>query len=98
MLDDDEHPIHLHGHRFWIVAGARVPNGETINRDNFVVRDTAQIGTLKDTGNWLKIRFVADHPGIQMIHCHMVSHMVHVVFALDLTRAHAGPWSGCPLR
>ena len=66
-LDNGEHPFHLHGHNFWVVATSIVPNGEALYGPNFVRRDVI---SLPPTG-WARIRFVADNPGVWLMHCHI---------------------------
>ncbi|MEL6452743.1 MAG: multicopper oxidase family protein [Pseudomonadota bacterium] len=58
------HAIHLHGHHFTVLArsGALNTPGD--------VRDTVLIGA----DETLEIAFVADNPGVWMLHCHMLSH------------------------
>lgn len=66
------HPIHLHGHSFYVLGNA--PNstfpsnmtvesaaaaGYLLNVKNPPCRDTTQI----PEGGWLVIRFIADNPG-----------------------------------
>ncbi|MEP1520881.1 multicopper oxidase family protein [Ascidiaceihabitans sp.] len=58
------HAIHLHGHHFEVLArsGASNTSGD--------IRDTVMIGA----DETLEIAFVADNPGVWMLHCHMLSH------------------------
>ncbi|KAJ5240047.1 Cupredoxin [Penicillium chermesinum] len=67
-MDMMGHPIHLHGHKFWILGSGTgdfsyasvldVPQG-VLNLHNPVYRDTADI----PASGWLAIRFVTDNPG-----------------------------------
>ena len=71
------HPIHLHGHTFWITGheGARVP------KSAWVARNTELIGVAQATD----FEFIANNPGDWMFHCHMTHHMMnHMV-------RHVGP-------
>ena len=63
------HPIHLHGHTFWITGheGARVP------KSAWVPRNTELIGIAQATD----FEFIANNPGDWMFHCHMVHHMMN---------------------
>ena len=70
--DSGEHPFHLHGHRFWIVATAAFPNAETLYRNNYLVRDVISIPAM----GWAKIRFMTTNPGIWMFHCHIPWHQL----------------------
>ncbi|MCA9194177.1 MAG: multicopper oxidase domain-containing protein [Planctomycetales bacterium] len=63
------HPIHLHGHTFWVTGheGARSPKSAWIPRNNVLV------GIAQATN----FEFVANNPGDWMFHCHMVHHMMN---------------------
>lgn len=61
------HPIHLHGHDFYIVGtGPGVWDGSTagLNFDNPTRRDTATL----PAGGYLLMAFPADNPGMWIIH------------------------------
>lgn len=58
------HPIHLHGHSFFVLG----PDGR--NLDGAPVRDTVLMGP----GEATKIAFIADNPGPWMLHCHILEH------------------------
>ncbi|KAK5661815.1 hypothetical protein OQA88_9917 [Cercophora sp. LCS_1] len=67
------HPIHLHGHDFWVLAQASgVFNGstESFNTKNPPRRDVA---TLPGNG-YLAIAFALDNPGAWLVHCHIAWH------------------------
>lgn len=72
--DDMEHPMHLHGHEFQLIArGSGTWNGDTSAVPQFpLVRDTA---TTPASG-YLVIRFQANNPGVWMFHCHIEFHIV----------------------
>ena len=70
--DGGEHPFHLHGHRFWIVATAAFPNAETLYRNNYLVRDVISIPAM----GWAKIRIMTTNPGVWMFHCHIPWHQI----------------------
>ncbi|KAH9999531.1 laccase [Russula vinacea] len=75
------HPVHLHGHSFWVVRSA---GNSSYNWDNPIVRDVVSIGNL---GDQVTIRFVADNPGPWFFHCHIDWHLAAgfaVVFAEDI--------------
>jgi FtsP/CotA-like multicopper oxidase with cupredoxin domain len=63
------HPIHLHGHTFWITGheGARIPKSAWVPRNNEIV-GVAQASTLE---------IIANNPGDWIFHCHMVHHMMN---------------------
>ncbi|MCA9109554.1 MAG: copper oxidase [Planctomycetaceae bacterium] len=71
------HPIHLHGHTFWLTGheGARIPKSAWIPR-NVELIAIAQSSSFE---------FIANNPGDWMFHCHMTHHMMnHMV-------KHVGP-------
>ncbi|KAI0303035.1 laccase [Russula brevipes] len=75
------HPVHLHGHSFYVVRSA---GNSTYNWDNPIVRDVVSIG---EPGDQVTIRFVADNPGPWFFHCHIDWHLgagFAVVFAEDV--------------
>jgi iron transport multicopper oxidase len=70
--DDTEHPIHLHGYEFQVVArgpGTWDGNENTLPRRP-VIRDTA---TTPASGH-LVLRIKTDNPGVWVLHCHMEFH------------------------
>ncbi|KAH6682559.1 laccase precursor [Halenospora varia] len=67
------HPIHLHGHDFWIIAqdtGTFDMSTTTMNLINPPRRDVASL-----PGNgYLAIAFKKDNPGSWLVHCHIAWH------------------------
>jgi len=65
-----QHPVHLHGHSFYVIrsAGSTMDNYE----NNPVIRDVVSIGDLTDN---VTIRFQADNPGPWFLHCHIDWHL-----------------------
>lgn len=69
FLNVENHPIHVHGHNFFIVGqgfGNYNVNKDPANSE----RNT--VGVQK--GGWAAIRFKADNPGVWFIHCHLEEH------------------------
>jgi hypothetical protein len=67
------HPIHLHGHDFYILgSGGGTWDGSTdgLNFQNPTRRDTATM----PAGGYLLIAFPADNPGLWVMHCHIAWH------------------------
>jgi FtsP/CotA-like multicopper oxidase with cupredoxin domain len=60
-----QHPIHLHGQRFLVLAVNGTPN------DNFVWKDTV----LVPAGSVVDILLDASNPGDWMLHCHIAEHL-----------------------
>lgn len=70
------HPIHLHGHDFYVLGrGSGLFNTttspSTLTWDNPPRRDTA----LLPGGGWLAIAFPTDNPGAWLMHCHIAWHV-----------------------
>ncbi|KAL3834800.1 hypothetical protein ACJIZ3_009536 [Penstemon smallii] len=78
----ENHPIHLHGYDFYILAegfGNFNPSRDT-GKFNLVdppLRNTASV----PVGGWSVIRFVADNPGVWLMHCHLD---VHITWGLAM--------------
>jgi FtsP/CotA-like multicopper oxidase with cupredoxin domain len=65
----DHHPMHLHGHTFWVTGTerGRIPDSAWIPTNNVVVG----VGQSRD------VEFIANNPGDWMIHCHTLHHMMN---------------------
>ncbi|WP_432663662.1 multicopper oxidase domain-containing protein [Wukongibacter baidiensis] len=61
------HPIHLHGHQFSIVAS----DGNTIAKENRLLKNTILISS----GTTWDIVFKANNPGFWPMHCHIPHHV-----------------------
>lgn len=63
------HPIHLHGHQFFVTAvdGNRLPEGSCPLRSNILVA----------SGDTWDIEFNANNPGSWPFHCHIPHHMTN---------------------
>ncbi|KAJ5239913.1 hypothetical protein N7468_004532 [Penicillium chermesinum] len=72
------HPVHLHGHDFFILSQGPNPYNGTLNTKNPPRRDTA---LLEGQGHLL-IAFQTDNPGAWLMHCHIGWH-VEEGFALQ---------------
>ncbi|KAL5202234.1 hypothetical protein ABZP36_013186 [Zizania latifolia] len=72
----ESHPLHLHGYDFFVV-GTGFGNYDASNdttRYNLV--DPVQRNTISvPTAGWVAIRFVADNPGVWIMHCHFDVHL-----------------------
>ena len=69
--DEGEHPFHLHGHTFWIIATSDYSDAENLYRGDYIERDVVSV----PASGWAKIRFVANNPGAWFFHCHIEWHM-----------------------
>ncbi|KAF2191310.1 multicopper oxidase [Zopfia rhizophila CBS 207.26] len=66
------HPIHLHGHDFYILAqgSGTYSSSTTLNLDNPPRRDTAML----PSSGYLVLAFQTDNPGAWLMHCHIGWH------------------------
>ncbi|XP_075513372.1 laccase-12-like [Primulina tabacum] len=76
IFTSENHPIHLHGYDFYILAegfGNFNPRKDTakFNLIDPPLRNTASL----PVGGWTVIRFVADNPGVWLFHCHLDVHI-----------------------
>ncbi|XP_027110722.2 laccase-5-like [Coffea arabica] len=79
----ENHPIHLHGYDFYIIAegfGNFNPKTDTakFNLVDPPLRNTASV----PVQGWTVIRFVADNPGVWLLHCHLD---VHITWGLAMS-------------
>ncbi|HEV3163377.1 MAG TPA: copper oxidase [Isosphaeraceae bacterium] len=68
----DHHPIHLHGHTWWVTGteGGRIPESGWLPGNNVLVG----VAQARD------VEFIANNPGDWIMHCHMFHHtMNHMV-------------------
>jgi FtsP/CotA-like multicopper oxidase with cupredoxin domain len=70
---DDHHPMHLHGHTFWVTGteGGRIPDSAWIPGNTTLV-GVAQVR---------EVEFIANNPGDWVLHCHMFHHMMNHMIA-----------------
>jgi hypothetical protein len=86
----DHHPMHLHGHTFWVTGteGGRIPESAWIPTNNVLV----SVGQSRD------VEFIANNPGDWMLHCHiphhMMNHMVSMVGPMAMGSNHSHEHSG----
>lgn len=76
----DHHPMHVHGHTFWITGteGGRIPESAWIPSNNVLVA----VGQSRD------VEFIANNPGDWMLHCHIPHHMMNHMVSM------VGPMAG----
>lgn len=86
-FDDGNHPMHLHGHKFWVLAqGHGYPPSNlfaSLDLENPLRRDTASV----EAFGWTLLRFVADNPGVWAFHCHVSWHAEAGLLMQFVTRA-----------
>ncbi|KAI0134129.1 multicopper oxidase [Xylariales sp. AK1849] len=76
------HPIHLHGHDFFVLAqeaSATWADGDALNTVNPPRRDVAML----PAAGYLVIAYQSDNPGVWLMHCHIGWHTSQG-FALQL--------------
>ena len=69
--DGGEHPMHFHGHKFWVIATSEYPEAEHLYVDNYLLRDIVSV----PAQGWAKIRFIANNPGVWLLHCQITWHI-----------------------
>jgi laccase len=75
IFEFETHPFHLHGYSVYIVGkgyGNYDPatSPASFNLINPPLRNTYGV----PSGGWLALRFVADNPGVWLLHCHLEIH------------------------
>ncbi|XAR63952.1 Laccase [Bertholletia excelsa] len=75
FLNVENHPIHVHGHNFFIVGKGfgnydLAKDPKNYNLINPPERNTVAV----PIGGWAAIRLIADNPGVWFIHCHLEMH------------------------
>eukprot|EP00889_Picochlorum_renovo_P006765 jgi/Picre1/33795/NNA_001274.t1 len=75
----EQHPIHLHGHHFYVLGSGQgdfvelEKNGTLKSLLNYKNPRLADTATLPMNG-WLYLRFKSGNPGVWPIHCHIIWH------------------------
>ncbi|KAG7012141.1 Laccase-1, partial [Cucurbita argyrosperma subsp. argyrosperma] len=75
FLNVENHPIHVHGHNFFVVG--RGFGNFNVARDpaKYNLVDPPERNTVAvSTGGWAAIRIRANNPGAWFIHCHLEGH------------------------
>lgn len=80
-MDVMGHPMHLHGHKFWVLGSGKgdFPYSEVrdvpssmMNLENPPYRDTVEL----PASGWAVIRYISDNPGAWLLHCHIQWHLM----------------------
>ncbi|OJJ54694.1 hypothetical protein ASPSYDRAFT_49808 [Aspergillus sydowii CBS 593.65] len=80
-MDVMGHPMHLHGHKFWVLGSGTGSFPYTsatdapeplLNLRNPPYRDTTNL----PASGWAVIRYATDNPGAWILHCHIQWHML----------------------
>ncbi|CAI9108132.1 OLC1v1007660C1 [Oldenlandia corymbosa var. corymbosa] len=76
IFSTEDHPIHLHGYHFYVVAQGFGNFNPQTDPQRFNLFDPPSRNTIDvPVGGWAVIRFVADNPGVWLFHCHIDAHL-----------------------
>lgn len=82
IVTSENHPIHIHGYDFYILAEGFGNFNPTTDTPKFNLVDPPMRNTVGVPVNgWAVIRFVADNPGVWLMHCHLD---VHITWGLAM--------------
>ncbi|XP_030529710.1 laccase-1 [Rhodamnia argentea] len=83
FLNPENHPIHVHGHNFFIVGQGFGNYDANVDPAGYNLVDPPERNTVAvPIGGWAAIRFKTDNPGAWFVHCHLE---VHTSWGLALT-------------
>ncbi|KAK4496969.1 hypothetical protein PRZ48_011418 [Zasmidium cellare] len=68
------HPIHLHGHDFFVLGQGNTTWDGDVSQLNFDTPTRRDTSTLPGNG-WLALAFRSDNPGAWLMHCHIAWHI-----------------------
>ncbi|CAN1308694.1 LAC1 [Linum perenne] len=75
LLNIENHPIHIHGHNFYVVGTGFGNFDETKDPKGYNLVDPQERNTVGvPTGGWAALRIKADNPGVWFMHCHFEPH------------------------
>lgn len=75
FLNVENHPIHVHGHNFFIVGSGFGNFNVAKHPAKYNLVDPPERNTVAvPAGGWAAIRLKADNPGVWFIHCHLEEH------------------------
>ncbi|XP_054790003.1 laccase-15-like [Prosopis cineraria] len=76
VLAGTEHPIHLHGHSFYVVGWGFGNFDKDKDPLNYNLVDPPYQNTVTIPKNgWVTVRFTAKNPGVWFMHCHLERHV-----------------------
>ncbi|OIV99399.1 hypothetical protein TanjilG_17209 [Lupinus angustifolius] len=76
ILGAESHPFHLHGFNFYVVGQGFGNFNSSVDPAKFNLVDPVERNTVGvPSGGWLAIRFLADNPGVWLMHCHFDVHL-----------------------
>ncbi|KAK3151350.1 hypothetical protein QOZ80_3AG0244770 [Eleusine coracana subsp. coracana] len=72
----EEHPMHIHGYHFYVLATGFGNYDPRRDEAKFNLVDPPSRNTIGvPVGGWAVVRFVADNPGVWLVHCHIDAHL-----------------------
>ncbi|XP_058748674.1 laccase-2-like [Vicia villosa] len=76
ILGAESHPLHLHGFNFFVVGQGFGNFNDSSDPVKFNLVDPVERNTVAvPSGGWVAIRFLADNPGVWLMHCHFDVHL-----------------------
>ncbi|PIM99649.1 Multicopper oxidase [Handroanthus impetiginosus] len=76
MVAGIDHPMHLHGHSFYVVGSGLGNFNKDEDPKNYNLNDPPLMETIAVPVNgWTAIRFKANNPGVWFMHCHFERHV-----------------------
>ncbi|XP_010931158.1 laccase-7 [Elaeis guineensis] len=76
ILGIESHPMHLHGFDFFVVAQGFGNYDQAAAEKSYNLVDPQMRNTISvPTGGWAVIRFIANNPGVWIMHCHLDAHL-----------------------
>ncbi|XP_062203473.1 laccase-25-like [Phragmites australis] len=77
LIAKESHPMHLHGFNFFVLAqGFGNYDAKTAAPQFNLINPQERNTVAVPTGGWAVIRFVANNPGMWLMHCHFDAHLV----------------------
>ncbi|TRX92179.1 hypothetical protein FHL15_007046 [Xylaria flabelliformis] len=74
IFDGIAHPIHLHGHDFWILAQEAFSQWDGTTKSFQMERAPRRDTAILPRAGYLAIAFMLDNPGAWLVHCHIAWH------------------------
>lgn len=76
LVGIENHPMHIHGLNFFVVAqGYGNYDPATAEKCYNLVDPQMRNTVAVPTGGWAVIRFIANNPGVWIMHCHLDAHL-----------------------
>ncbi|KAL5991843.1 Beta-galactosidase (Lactase) [Asimina triloba] len=76
VIGPESHPMHLHGHNFFVVGKGFGNYNHIKDPPKFNLLDPVERNTVGvPSGGWVAVRFRADNPGVWFMHCHIEAHL-----------------------